>query len=177
MSATNFRFLTFSLYHIIELEQSFPKMYSLYKAIINRFRDKRQKKRPGRKNFQTDSICYYCCLISENRLGLRKFFTIFLLLMPFRTFWHQFYSSAIIRTLTIGNYCQYVEYRYFSKTGSRIDSKLHLRLQGQCTNHPQKTDCEYLFWFVSNSRFLVYLMLAGGLVVSDFGPVPQLQYR
>jgi len=43
MSATNFRFLTFSLYHIIELEQSFPKMYSLYKAIFNRFRDKRQK--------------------------------------------------------------------------------------------------------------------------------------
>src|SRR5579863_8918194 len=161
MSATNFRFLTFSFYNIIELEQSFPKMYSLYKAIINRFRDKRQKTPGFQKIFKhtllATNIAYY------RKIGYvyETFSQIFLLQMPFRTFWHQFYCSAIIRTLNIGNYCQYVEYRYLSKTGSRIDSKLHLRLQGQCTNHPQKTDCKYLFWFVSNSRFYFILCSRG----------------
>src|SRR5579863_4725812 len=47
LSATNFRFLTFSLHHLVELEKIFPKMYRLYRSIVDQFRDKRQK-RPGR---------------------------------------------------------------------------------------------------------------------------------
>src|SRR5258706_14144718 len=40
LSAINFRFLTFSCYHVVELEKIFPKMYGL-----SRFRDKRKNTR------------------------------------------------------------------------------------------------------------------------------------
>src|SRR5579863_5136852 len=78
-------------------------------------------------------------IVSENRLGLRKFFTEHLLLVAyFRTFGHHFYCSPIIRTLTMGNFRQNFEYRFFSKTGSRIDSKFYHGLKDPHTNYLPK---------------------------------------
>src|SRR5579863_9112273 len=78
-------------------------------------------------------------IVSENRLGLRKFFTEHLLLVAyFRTFGHHFYSSPIIRTLTMGNFRQNSEYLFLSKTASRIDSKFYQGLQDPHTNYPSK---------------------------------------